>query len=158
MGSKFLVSVGEEYSGIYGGSIDRILSQSMSLKKECERKSSIPLRPSLTLGSQISLPGKRSHDSHVIQYYSLLNEVSCIMWHHVIAHVGRERKPRLEGDNGYICKPSAEAKWVILSKLGHLNLTHSLIEFFMGFQNIIKLLKLDKQNLNYRCLKLKPFR
>ena len=30
--------------------------------------------------------------------------------------------------------------------------THNFVEFFVGFQNIIKLLKLDKQNLNYRCL------
>ncbi len=28
----------------------------------------------------------------------------------------------------------------------------------MGFQNIIKLLKSDKQNLNYKLLKLKPLR
>ena len=28
----------------------------------------------------------------------------------------------------------------------------------MGFQNIIKLLKSDKENLNYRHLKLKPLR
>ncbi len=28
----------------------------------------------------------------------------------------------------------------------------------MGFQNIIKLLKFDKQNLDYRHLKLKPLR
>ena len=31
---------------------------------------------------------------------------------------------------------------------------YSLIEFFVGFQNIIKLLKPDEQNLNYKHLKL----
>ncbi len=44
-------------------------------------------------------------------------------------------------------------KWVILSKSGHfehfeLNTYIVLLEFFIGFQNIIKLLKLDEQNLN----------
>ena len=35
---------------------------------------------------------------------------------------------------------------------------HSPVEFFVGFQNIIKLLKSDEQNLNYKHLKLKPLR
>ncbi len=36
-----------------------------------------------------------------------------------------------------------------------LNSKHSFVEFFGGFYNIIELLKLDEQKLNYRHLKLK---
>ncbi len=48
-------------------------------------------------------------------------------------------------------------KWVICQNwavFNILNQIYSLIEFFMGFQNIIKLLKSDEQNLNYKPLKL----
>ncbi len=48
--------------------------------------------------------------------------------------------------------------FVKIESLEHLNKTHSLIEFFMGFQNITKLLKSNGHNLNYSHLKLKPLR
>ncbi len=40
---------------MYGGETLRMLSQSMALKNACERKSSIPLRPSRSLALHISL-------------------------------------------------------------------------------------------------------
>ena len=57
MGSKFLVSVGLENSGMYGGLVFRMLSQSMAWKNGCCLKSAIPFLPSRTFGSQISLWG-----------------------------------------------------------------------------------------------------
>jgi hypothetical protein len=53
--SKFLVSVGLEYSGIYGAWVCRMLSHSTPEKKGCGLKSVTPFQPSLEPGSQISL-------------------------------------------------------------------------------------------------------
>lgn len=55
MGSKLLVSVGLANSGMYGGFSDLTSSQSMPLKNGWLLKSSMPLRPRRTLGSQINL-------------------------------------------------------------------------------------------------------
>ncbi len=44
-------------------------------------------------------------------------------------------------------------KWVILSKSDNFKQTHSFIQLFVGFQKIIKLLKLGKRNMNYKGFK-----